>query len=259
MLNSVMPKLKEQSLYDIYNLVEEYEIRNGPPNWNFGSSSRAGNTAPADRVVLTDSGKMEPTYVDLLERMKREQDQLKLKLDAMQKTIEKLQYQAEKCPDLCSGDIYRQNSSEHRHVVAPLRRIDLRAFELCGDFDIKQIAQEQQADPDLQLLYELKQMNAEKPSCDITTRLSEAAQAYFHNWHRIDIDSNGVLYLQCTGVQPKRSRHQILLPWRQRFALRDMQHGTGVSEHLGRRRALRKMQQNFYWYQMSRDICAWRV
>ena len=47
------------------------------------------------------------------------------------------------------------------------------------------------------------------------------------------------------------------MPLRRRIALKEIQHGTVGSEHLGQRRALRNIQREFYWYQMSRDIRTW--
>ena len=257
MLNQVMPNLKKQSLHEIFNLVEEYEIRSGAPSWNIESSSRRGNTASTDSNVLAMDAAMGSSYVNSLERLKQEQDQLKLTLEAIQKKLENTQYQTA-CPEPRDEHTYRQECSDRGYVLEePARRIDLSTLEFYDELDIKQIAQEQQADPDLQLLYELKQTGAEKPTFDNTALLSEAAEVYFRDWHRIDLDRKGVLYRQCKETPDARKRRQIILPLRLRIVLKDLQHGTVESEHHGRRRALRSIQRQFYWYQMSRDIRTW--
>ena len=133
----------------------------------------------------------------------------------------------------------------------------VHAFQFTKHWSAEEIANEQQTDGDLRLLYRVKANNEPKPPPEQISALSEAAKVYFHDWRRMVVKGNGILYREWESVDGTEVRHQMLLPHRYRELLFHHLHKTLDAGHMGRRRTLHKLQKKYFWHRMSGDIRLW--
>ena len=121
----------------------------------------------------------------------------------------------------------------------------------------EQIANAQRQDPDMKLLYQSKKNATGRPDSHEIKPLSDAAKAYFHDWRRITLEDNGVLYRRWETADGTEARFQIILPQRFREEMFTNLHSAINAAHMGRRRTQKRMQKKFYWFQMNEDIKMW--
>ena len=139
----------------------------------------------------------------------------------------------------------------------PQARLFINAFAFTKQWRASDIAAAQRTDPDLQLLYKAKQHGVDKPSQeDINTQSSEA-RTYFHDWKRIKLESNQVLYRLWESADGTEVRQQIVLPDPYRETMFRNLHDAVNAAHMGRRRTLNKLQKKYYWARMAEDVKNW--
>ena len=160
-----------------------------------------------------------------------------------------------------ADDYHFEGAKASRDVM--YRRVELPNDEFVGSFTVMQqweadeLAEAQREDPDLTLLYEAKRDKREKPHGAEISPLSEAAKSYLHDWRRIEMRPNGVLYRHWENADGTEVRDQILLPLKYQEEMYRQAHEAQTAGHMGRRRTLHKLQQKYFWHHMSDDIQLW--
>ena len=143
------------------------------------------------------------------------------------------------------------------HPVSEVNAMTINAVKFDQRWTAEQIATAQRTDPDLKLMYESKKNATGKPDSYELKPLSDAAKAYFHDWRRITLEENGVLYRRWETADGTESRFQIILPYRFREEMFTNLHSAINAAHMGRRRTQKRMQKRFYWFRMNEDIKMW--
>ena len=115
----------------------------------------------------------------------------------------------------------------------------------------------QKADPDIGPLYAAKSAGGERPKLSVMGGTSEAAKAYMHEWRRLGINANGVMYRTFESEDGTQTRQQILLPEKFRAEMCRQFHDLPTAGHQGRRRTVRQLSQRFYWHKMAEDVRWW--
>ena len=144
--------------------------------------------------------------------------------------------------------------------IAPnesVETVQVNAFKFTQHWTAEEIANEQQQDKDLKLLYRTKANGEQKPSPNQLSALSGAAKVYFHDWQRVMIKSNNIMHRVCESVDGTEVRHQMLLPFKYREMLFHHLHKALDAGHMGRRRTLHRLQRKYYWHRMGEDIRLW--
>ena len=124
-------------------------------------------------------------------------------------------------------------------------------------WDPAELADEQQQDVDISLIYAAKASGDDKPHGADVAPLSEAAKTYLHDWNRLHIAINKVLYRTWESVDGTEEYEQVLLPIKYQEMVYRAAHETPTAGHMGRRRTLKKLQRKYYWYKMGEDIKLW--
>ena len=141
--------------------------------------------------------------------------------------------------------------------VAHVNAMFVNAVKFTQKWTAEQIATAQQEDPDIKLMYQRKKDGTGKPGSEEVKPLSEAAKAYFHDWQRITLEDNQVLYRRWETADGTEARFQIVLPTKFRDEMFTQLHSAINAGHMGRRRTQKRMQKKFYWFRMNEDIKMW--
>ena len=96
-----------------------------------------------------------------------------------------------------------------------------------------------------------------KPAPNDIARLSDTARAYFHDWTRIRLEANKVLYRLWESHDGTEVRSQMLLPDLYREVMFRNLHDAINAAHMGKRRTLNKLQRKYYWFHMADDVGNW--
>ena len=159
------------------------------------------------------------------------------------------------CARLCDNDSERAHSDcESSDEVV---WVDINAFSFTKDWIADDIAQAQLADADIGPVYNAKLASGEKPPPNDYSGESAETKAYFHDWERLKIKINGVLYRVWESADGVETRHQILLPYVYRADVYKHLHESQIACHMGRRRTLHRLQKRYYWHKMADDIKLW--
>ena len=143
-------------------------------------------------------------------------------------------------------------------VTAPtIGPISICAFAFAQKWSVDDIAIAQQDDPDMRDLYLAKESGRGKPGTRTVDALSEAGKQYMHEWNRISLHENGILYRLWESDDGDMVRYQIILPSPMRNEVFYHMHHAKTAGHMGRRRTLYKLRRKYYWHRMSEDIRAW--
>ena len=133
----------------------------------------------------------------------------------------------------------------------------VNAFKFSKKWSAREIADAQRADPDLQMLYDSKATGVGRPASNAIVTLSEAARTYFHDYNRIKLETNGVLYRQWESSDGTEHRSQMLLPAEYREAMFRNLHDAINAAHMGKRRTFNKLLKKYYWFRMGEDVKHW--
>ena len=112
----------------------------------------------------------------------------------------------------------------------------------------------QASDPDLALLYRLKSSGADKPNGELIGTLSKTGKLYMAQWEQIIMDK-GVLYRvwwESTG-----NRHLVVVPHTKHRDLLSVGHDSVIGGHLGIRKSVEKLRQDFWWIGLKKDVIAY--
>ena len=161
-------------------------------------------------------------------------------------------------------DDYLFDGAKDSRVVARFdgegRRQDnaqVYALQVLKAWDPAELADEQQQDVDISLIYAAKASGDDKPHGADVAPLSEAAKTYLHDWNRLHIAINKVLYRTWESVDGTEEYEQVLLPIKCQEMVYRAAHETPTAGHMGRRRTLKKLQRKYYWCKMGEDIKLW--
>ena len=135
--------------------------------------------------------------------------------------------------------------------------VEVNAFAFTKSWISDEIAVAQEADPDIGPVYTAKRRQGDKPPPNSYNGESAATKAYFHDWDRLVMKSNRILYRIWQSEDDSVHRHQILLPHSYRESMYQHLHESRVSCHMGKRRVLHRMQRKYYWYRMADDLKLW--
>ena len=119
------------------------------------------------------------------------------------------------------------------------------------------ISEAQKSDFDIAVIYAAKQAGADKPSASIISGMSDATKAYMHDWPRLVIKENGVLYRTLENHEGTKTTNQILLPAKFRKEMCSQFHDAMTSGHVGRRKTIKLLTQRFHWHKLAEDVRWW--
>ena len=115
----------------------------------------------------------------------------------------------------------------------------------------------QEADPDIGPLYAAKSAGGDRPTLAVIGGASSAAKAYMHEWRRLYINENGVMYRKYESDDGSKYHPQVLLPEKFRVEMCKQFHDLPTAGHQGKRRTMRQLSQRFYWHRMGQDVHWW--
>ena len=131
------------------------------------------------------------------------------------------------------------------------------AVRIVQEWDPVELAEEQKNDVDTALLYAAKAAGDDKPHGAAVSPLSEAAKNYLHDWRRIHLHTNGVLYRTWESDDGTQEFEQVILPVKYQEMVYRAAHEAPTSGHMGRRRTLQRLLRKYYWHKMADDIKLW--
>ena len=120
-----------------------------------------------------------------------------------------------------------------------------------------ELAKAQQADSEIAPIYRAKLADTKRPLEAVVSGYSEATKSYLHDWDRLHIRADGVLYRRFESHDGTDGWQQILLPQQHRLEACRRFHDVSVAAHMGRRKTTTKMQRRFHWHRMAEDIRWW--
>ena len=141
--------------------------------------------------------------------------------------------------------------------TAPFAKAEVNAFKFTQKWTATEIAEAQQSDPDIALLYKSKADGTGKPAANEISCQSDTARAYFHDFNRIRLEANKVLYRQWESHDGTEVRSQMILPETYREIMFRNLHDVVNAAHMGRRRTLDKLQRKYFWFRMGDDVRLW--
>ena len=162
-------------------------------------------------------------------------------------------------PHVCARTVH--DSSERVHSEPESSDDDdfvqINAFAFTKSWIADALAVAQESDADIGPVYTAKARSSQKPAPNDYSVESAETKSYFHDWERLQIKINGVLYRTWESDDGVETRHQILLPRTYRDDVYEHLHESRVACHMGRRRTLHRMQKRYYWYKMADDVKMW--
>ena len=135
--------------------------------------------------------------------------------------------------------------------------VSVNAFSFTKNWIAADIAQAQRVDTGIGPVYSAKLASSEKPPPNDYSGEGAETKSYFHDWERLKIKINEVLYRIWESDDGVETRHQILLPYAYRDDVYKHLHESQIACHMGRRRTLQRMQKRYYWHRMADDIKSW--
>ena len=135
--------------------------------------------------------------------------------------------------------------------------VQVNAFAFTSDWIADELAVAQEADTDVGPVYTAKAASRIKPHPSTYSGESAETKTYMHDWDRLVIKANGVLYRRWESDDGVEVKYQIILPAPYRDDLYKHLHESKIGCHMGRRRTLHRMQKRYYWYRMAEDIKLW--
>ena len=135
--------------------------------------------------------------------------------------------------------------------------VHVNAFAFTKSWIAEDIARAQQADAGVGPVYNAKISSSEKPAPNVYSGESAETKSYFHDWERLKVKVNNVMYRIWESDDGVETRHQILLPQMYRDDVYKHLHESQIACHMGRRRTLQRMQKRYYWHKMADDIKLW--
>ena len=148
-----------------------------------------------------------------------------------------------------------ESSQEKPHQVTSLGEDELLIFAETWSHDV--MAAAQRKDPDISLIYEAKVARNDRPKASVIGGVSEATKAYIHEWRRLHINANGVLYRLFESDDGKHTHQQILLPEEFRNEMCKQFHDNASAGHAGKRKTIKQLSKRFYWHKMGEDVHWW--
>ena len=133
---------------------------------------------------------------------------------------------------------------------------EVNSFAFAQRWSYADLAAAQAEDADMRLLYRSKEINVRPPTRQIEAE-GEAAMSYFHDWGRITMSREKLLYRRWESNNGRTARQQMLLPHTYRELLFHHLHTAINAGHMGFARTSRKLQMKYFWHRMNEDVRAW--
>ena len=155
---------------------------------------------------------------------------------------------------LSDSDDWESCDTDSDHQSPPV--VEVNAFAFTKSWIADELAVAQEADPDIGPVYTAKRRGT-RPAPNEYNGESAATKAYFHDWERLVLKPNGLLYRVWESDDGDTHRLQLLLPYSYRESMYHHLHESKLSCHMGKRRVLHRMQRKYYWYRMADDLKLW--
>ena len=121
----------------------------------------------------------------------------------------------------------------------------------------EEFAKAQHDDPDIGLLYAAKKAGGDRPKASVVGGTSDATKAYLHEWKRLHLNDNQVMYRWFESDDGSTSHQQLVLPAKYRAEMCRQFHDLPMAGHVGRRKTVRQLSRRFYWHKMAEDVRWW--
>ena len=132
----------------------------------------------------------------------------------------------------------------------------VNAFTFTQLWTAEEMAEAQQADPDIALLYRCKTAELPAPPWKDISGGSAALGSYWHDYSRMTIH-NTMLYRKWESRNGANIRYQLVLPYKYQEQMARHFHDDTSAAHLGRRRTIAQVHRRAYWYKMAEDLTYW--
>ena len=110
---------------------------------------------------------------------------------------------------------------------------EVNAFAFTKAWIVDELVVAQEADPDIGPLYAAKRRREPRPAPNDYNGESAATKAYFHDWDRLVLKPNGLLYRVWESDDGDSHRLQLLLPYSYRERMFYHLHESKLSCHMG--------------------------
>ena len=133
----------------------------------------------------------------------------------------------------------------------------VHAFRLQPQWSAQELAQYQDADPDIRpVRIWFKENPNKKPEWEDISGYSAATKSYLADWDRFVLQDD-VLYRRWESQDGLRKTNQVFVPMKLKWDICNLIHNTEAVTHLGRRKTLHAMQHFCVWYRMHMDVALW--
>ena len=139
----------------------------------------------------------------------------------------------------------------------PVEDIAMDPMSFTDTWSASELSKAQQTDGEIAPIYRAKLADTKRPLEAVVSGYSEATKTYLHDWDRLHIRADGVLYRDFESHDGTDGWQQILLPQQHRLEACRRFHDVSVAAHMGRRKTTTKMQRRFFWHRMAEDIRWW--
>ena len=134
----------------------------------------------------------------------------------------------------------------------------IHAIQFVEKWSAQEVAQAQESDADTSLLYHVVgRMKGGRPEFRKIEAEGPAAMHYYHDFDRLQVFSNGVMYRRWESSDGREIRWQMIVPAKFREVLFNHLHTALNAGHMGFNRTMRKLRMKYYWYRMAEDVRAW--
>lgn len=224
------------------------EIRQGSKHCNADGLSRMPELdTPCDGKRCICEG------VQTLERTGTEGDDYKVMSPAFADEDTEDEVATVRVAALTANIVRKANGKQHR-LSDDAVRVNVIQFQQL--WTSEEMAAEQQLDTDIQLLYQAKHENAERPRWNEISGGSSALNAYWLEWKRLELVDN-MLYRRWENRDGSETHLQLLLPHKYQELMSQHFHDSPGAAHMGRRRTYHQIHKRVYWYQMAEDVKLW--
>ena len=142
----------------------------------------------------------------------------------------------------------------HQNADALSRYPGVAALQTTG-FNLGEIRKAQQEDPDIHLIIEFLGKYTEKPPFSEVSAHSSVVKTYWNMWEQLELKDN-ILYRKWFRLEGDSSL-LIIVPDSLKSKILSMAHDSPTAGHLGVRKTVFKVRQQFYWVNLQSDVLEW--
>ena len=134
---------------------------------------------------------------------------------------------------------------------------EVNEFSFTNEWIADEVAIAQEADTDIGPVYAAKAKSHLKPAPTEYSGESAETKAYMHDWDRLQLKVNKIMYRRWESDDGAEIRYQILLPYAYREDVYKHLHASKIACHMGKRRTMHRLQKRYFWYRMADDVKFW--